>query len=149
MNNAAITINYGDLQPVEIHFDDLDIFGVVHSSRYTMMLERGLSAYWARRGHDISLADSDSDAWQMVREVRTMFERPIRRIAPIYLHLWTEHRGRTSMTTGFRFISADGTEQYAHGRRIVIRFNPVTRRPSEWSARARADADALLRPAHL
>jgi hypothetical protein len=38
------------IEPVDVHFDDLDAMGVVHNGRYVLLLERALAAYWTRAG---------------------------------------------------------------------------------------------------
>ena len=40
----------GVIEPVMVHFEDLDAMGVVHNGRYVLLLERALAAYWTRAG---------------------------------------------------------------------------------------------------
>ncbi|MEQ4720536.1 hypothetical protein [Nonomuraea sp. B19D2] len=37
-----------------MHFDDLDAMGLLHNSRYSLLVERAIGAYWQRLGwaHD-------------------------------------------------------------------------------------------------
>jgi acyl-CoA thioester hydrolase len=85
-------------------------------------------------------------AYQLVREVSITFDFPIRDYGQVLLHFWSEEVGRTSLTIGFRVVSLDGTQQYAHGRRVTVEVDPVTQRPAAWSEAGRSDLEALLRP---
>jgi acyl-CoA thioester hydrolase len=49
----------------------------------------------------------------------------------------------------FCLLSSDGTTVFAEGRRVVIKLDRETLRPSPWTPEARAVAEGLLRrPGH-
>ena len=141
-----VAVEHGALQPAEVHFDDLDAFRTLHNARYVALLDRALGAYWASKGYRNDAEASAPDTFQLVREVCITFDRPIRDYGQVLLHFWAERVGTTSLTVAFRFVSLDGAQEYAHGRRVTIKVDPVTDRPAEWSVAGRADLEALLRP---
>jgi acyl-CoA thioester hydrolase len=144
----APTPEYGVLLPERVHFDDLDPFGMLHNSRYTVMVERAWISYWMDKGagFEASTAQAWGDAFNVVKELRITFDLPLNRMGDYAVHLWIERFGRTSATAGFRVCSADGTVTYAHGIRTIICLDPGTLRPTEWSDQVRALAQEIQGP---
>jgi len=138
--------DYGHIEPVPVHFDDLDAMGIVHNSRYAVLLERALTPYWSARGHSFAGGRPTSpDVFHAVREFCINYLAPIRGTGEVGVHFWLEQFGKTSAMYGFRFISPDGQTVYAEGRRGIVRLDPATLRPTAWTAAAREVADTLLR----
>ncbi|MBQ0829652.1 acyl-CoA thioesterase [Streptomyces tagetis] len=137
----------GRLVPVTVHFDDLDALGLLHNARYPLLVERAWVALWTEHGFrfegDWAAA---GDACNAVREFRITYEAPVTRPGAHAVHLWLERLGRTGLTYGFRFCSADGATTYAHGTRVLVRLDPDTLRPSPWTDTFRTLAQALLHP---
>jgi acyl-CoA thioester hydrolase len=147
MTTTALTVDYGHLEPLTIHFDDIDAMGIVHNGRYPVLLERAISPYWAARGHSYSDGRITSpDLFHAVREFTITYLAPIRGTGEVAVHFWIEQLGETSATYGFRFLSADGRTEYAKGRRAIVRLDPATLRPTPWTDAARTVASTLLRP---
>jgi acyl-CoA thioester hydrolase len=144
----ASGVEHGVLVPAVVHFDDLDALGLLHNARYPLMVERAWVTYWQERGFafegDWAAA---GDACNAVKELRIGYERPVNRTGDYAVHLWLERLGRTGLTYGFRFCSADGGVTYAQGFRVLVRLDPDTMRPAPWSERFRAAGRALLAPA--
>jgi acyl-CoA thioester hydrolase len=133
-----------------VHFDDLDAMGIVHNSRYAVLLERALTAFWAERGH--SFADgrgTTTDVFNAVREFSITYHQPISHTGEVAVHFWLDRLGDTSAVYGFRFASPNMTTVYAEGRRVVVKLDPVAMRPAPWSEEARAVAVDLLAPAKV
>lgn len=121
----------GVIEPVMIHFEDLDAMGMVHNGRYVLLLERALMAYWARAGwpFDPSAAHF-KDAFFVVREFAITYHAPITRPGVVHVQLWLDHLGSTSAVYGFRVLSEDETVTHAEGRRVQIKLDPATLRPA-------------------
>ncbi|MFG2227191.1 acyl-CoA thioesterase [Streptomyces sp. NPDC048644] len=143
---AASPVPYGQLVPVTVHFDDLDALGMLHNSRFPLLAERAWAAYW--EGHGFTF-DGDwsaaGDMCNVIKEMRISYERPVTGAGRYAAHLWVERVGRTGLTYGFRICSADGTETYARGHRVLVRVDPQALRPTPWSDRARTITAGLLR----
>ncbi|GGU69001.1 thioesterase [Streptomyces albospinus] len=144
---AADPVPYGQLVPVTVHFDDLDALGMLHNSRYPLLVERAWAEYWHGFGFGF---DGDwaaaGDMCNVIKEMRVSYERPVTSAGRFAAHLWVERLGRTGLTYGFRICDADGTGTYAHGHRVLVRVDAGTLRPTPWSDRARAIAADLLKP---
>lgn len=144
---GTTSVGYGHLEPVTIHFDDLDVLGMVHNARYPVLLERALSAYWAPRGHSFSGGrPSSPDVVHAVREFSIEYLAPILGTGRIGVHFWLDRFGERSGAYGFRFLALDGDQVYAQGRRTIVRLDPGTLRPAPWTDAARLVAAPLLRP---
>jgi acyl-CoA thioester hydrolase len=138
---------FGHAESVLVHFDDLDMMGIVHNARYAVLMERALTPYWAERGHSFENGRfSSPDIFHAVRELTISFRAPIRGTGPILVHFWFDRFGTTSAEYGFRFLSADGATVHAEGRRAIVRLDPATLRPTPWTDAARSVGMALLRP---
>ncbi|MFJ4921765.1 acyl-CoA thioesterase [Streptomyces sp. NPDC088725] len=147
--DAPHALHYGALVPAVVHFDDLDALGLLHNGRYPVMAERAWTAYWEERGFAYTGDWAEAgDACNAVKELSVSYERPVTRTGPYAVHLWLERLGRTGLTYGFRFCSADGAGTYARGSRVLVRVDAATLRPAAWSEPFRALAQELLRPEH-
>lgn len=145
---AALTVHYGHIDVVPIHFDDLDAMGIVHNAKYAVLLERALIKFWAERGHSYENGrTTTTDSFNAVREFRITYHAPIRSTGDVAIHFWVEHIGTSSGVYAFRFTSPDLSTVYAEGRRVNVKLDPKTMRPAPWSDEARAIGMSLLRPA--
>jgi acyl-CoA thioester hydrolase len=140
---------YGIVVPVNVYFDDLDSFGMLHNSRYALLVERAWITYSQRHGigysRDWTLTD---DGFGVVRELRISYEFPVARPGEYAAHIWLERIGRTSVTCGFRVSSADGTRTHAQGSVVMVHLDRATLLPAEWSDRVRPLYQQLVRPEH-
>lgn len=147
---SQTTVEFGHVEHVPVHFDDLDAMGILHNARYAVLLERALTPYWAERGvafrGDVHAAP---DVFHAVREFTITYRAPVTGVGPVAVHFWLEHFGTSSARYAFEFRSIDGTVLHADGTRSIVRLDPATLRPTAWTEAARAVAATLLRPAPL
>jgi acyl-CoA thioester hydrolase len=144
---TTATIEYGHLEPVDVHFDDLDPMGFVHNARYAVLVERAISLYWARQGFGYDAATANGDGLMAVAEFKINYRAPIRQTGPIGVHFWIERLGRTSAVYVYRVVSAAGDIVHAEGRRVMIKLDPATGRPGPWPERTLEVASRLVRSA--
>ncbi|MER7488057.1 thioesterase family protein [Streptomyces sp. NPDC126497] len=143
----APALSYGRLIPVTVHFDDLDALGLLHNARYPLLVERAWTELWQEKGVRFEGDwEAAGDACNAVRELRIGYEAPVTRAGAYAVHLWLERLGRTGLTYGFRFCSADGAVTYARGSRVLVRLDATTLRPAPWSETFRDGARELLPP---
>lgn len=142
------TVEFGHVEHVTVHFDDLDAMGILHNARYAVLLERALTPYWAERGVAYRGGrDTPPDVFHAVREFTITYRAPIVGTGPVAVHFWLEHFGTSSAEYAYQFRSVDGHTVHAEGRRAIVRLDPATMRPAPWTETARAVAATLLRPA--
>lgn len=142
---TTLTVSHGAVERTPVHFDDLDAMGILHNSRYAVLVERAVSQWWADRG--VSFANgrpTSPDAFNAVREYAITFHRPVTSVGDIAVHFWLAKLGTTSADYRFRVTSLDGSAVYAEGRRVNIRLDPATMRPAPWTEHARGLAAALV-----
>ncbi|MFD3522573.1 acyl-CoA thioesterase [Streptomyces sp. NPDC058653] len=139
---------HGFLVPVDVHFDELDSFGMLYNNRYGVLVERAWVNYWQRR--EIAFTKdwrALGDAFNVVKDFRITFETPIDSPGRYGVRIWVEHLGHSSLRYGFKICSADGTPPtYAHGARTLIRLDPETKRPTGWSEKARELVGEFTQP---
>jgi acyl-CoA thioester hydrolase len=122
--------------------------GIVHNAKYAVLLERALSAYWSVRGHSFEGGrPTTPDVVHAVREYSITYHAPIRGTGEVLVHFWLDRFGESSGVYGFRFTSPDGATLHAEGRRVIVKLDPATLRPTPWTAHARQVASDLLVPA--
>jgi acyl-CoA thioester hydrolase len=68
---------------------------------------------------------------------------PVRGTGTVHFHFWVDKLGESSVVYGFRVLSTDGGTVHAEGHRVNVKLDPVTLRPSPWTAEARAVAESL------
>jgi acyl-CoA thioester hydrolase len=146
MTTVTEAVPYGDVVHLSVHFDDLDAMGVLHNSRYGVLMERAVVQWWSERGVSFSAGrPSTPDAFTVVREYAITFHRPVRGTGTVAVHFWLDRMGSTSAEYGFRVTSTDGATVFAEGRRVNVRLDPATMRPAAWTEQGRAIGTALLR----
>ena len=147
---TAPTIGYGHVELLPVHFDDLDSMGMIHNARYALLIERALATFWRHHGHTFRDGrPTTADAFNVVKEFSISYRAPIRGPGDVVVHFWLEHMGTSCAVYTFCLLSSDGTTVFAEGRRVVIKLDPETLRPSPWTPEARAVAEGLLRrPGH-
>jgi acyl-CoA thioester hydrolase len=138
----------GVTETVEVYFEDLDAQGVVHNARYTVLLERALSAYWARAGYawDPS-SPAFRDVFFVVKEFTITFHAPITRPGPVTVRFWIDRMGESSVVYGYTIGSDDEAVTYAEGRRVQVRLDPDTFRPARIGPELREVSSPLMRQA--
>ncbi len=143
---ATATVPYGDTMPMPVHFDDLDAMGVLHNSRYAVLVELAMTLWWTERGVSFTGGrPTTPDAFNVVREYAITFHRPVRGTGEVVVHFWLEQLGTTSAEYRFRVMATDGETVYAEGRRVNVRLDLATMRPAPWTERAREIAASLVR----
>ncbi|WP_433830757.1 acyl-CoA thioesterase [Actinoplanes sp. CA-015351] len=147
MTAALSAVSFGDVVHVPVHFDDLDAMGMLHNSRYAVLVERAISLWWAERGVSFSGGrPTTPDAFNVVREYGITFNRPVLGTGNVTVHFWLEKLGTSSAAYRFRVTSTDGETVFAEGRRVNVRLDPATMRPSPWTDHARSLAATILQP---
>jgi acyl-CoA thioester hydrolase len=140
------TINWGHVERLPVHFDDLDLMGMVHNARYALLIERALVNFWAQHGHTFHEGrPSTPDAFNAVKEFSISYRAPIRATGEVLVHFWLEHMGRSCAVYDFRLLSRDATTVFAEGREVVIKLDRETLRPSPWTPQTRTVSGALFR----
>jgi acyl-CoA thioester hydrolase len=129
-----------------VYFDDLDLFQVLHNSRYLLLIERTIGAFWDRMGFSPSLeATHETDRFQLVRANHIEYVRPVNGLGEVRVRIWVEQLGRTSLTFGFRILPMDEDVDYALGTRVLVKVDPKTRLPSPWTDAFRQKLAAYVR----
>ncbi|OPG06811.1 thioesterase family protein [Microbispora sp. GKU 823] len=132
-------------ETVQVHFDDLDAMGLLHNSRYAVLVERAIGAFWHRLGWAADPARSAfRDVLMAVREFKVTYHVPIAEPGEQSVHFWLERMGRTSGVYGFRVLSADRATVHAEGYRVNVNLDPATFRPTPFSDEIREAAAPLL-----
>ena len=138
--------DWGHAAPTPVHFDDLDAMGMVHNARYSVLVERAITTWWAERG--VSFAGgrpSTPDIFNVVREFSITYHRPVLGTGEVVVHFWIERMGTTSADYRFRVLSRDGGTVHAEGRRLNVRVDPATLRPTPWTESGRELATELTK----
>jgi acyl-CoA thioester hydrolase len=144
MDNLPST-EVGILVPVDVHFDDLDPMGMLHNSRYQLLVERA----WVKFGREQGLGGAsgfEEDGFHVSKAFTITYDVPVMGLAHCAVHLWMEHLGTTSAAVGYRVCSDDGSTTYAHGIRTIVRIDSKTLRPTPWSDRAREVSRTIALP---
>jgi acyl-CoA thioester hydrolase len=115
------------VETCSVHFDDLDVFGMLYNGRYVALIDRGFLACMMRMG--LTLGHEDLNV--VVREVHLNYGEAIRRIGDVELVLWLRQISRSSAT--FEFVVKSDDVQHASGHRSFTKFDPATGRSKPWS----------------
>lgn len=128
--------DHPSIEQIAVYLEDLDQMGVVHYTRYPNLLERALVGHLAASG--IAFPDgllTPAQTYESIREFTIGYETPIAHVGPLDVHFWVEKLGTTSLVLGFRLQRGDTV--HARGRRVSVKVDSTTGRPSPWSRELR------------
>lgn len=132
--------------PSTVHFDELDPMKMLHNTRYTVLVERAIIAFYYSTGRvwELDIADNP-DQFQAVKQFSIEFMVPFLGIGEMTTTIWVEWLGRASCTYGFRCTSHGGDLLHASGRRTHVKLHPDTLRAAPWTDWFREFHAPLLR----
>ncbi|MBP2477822.1 acyl-CoA thioester hydrolase [Crossiella equi] len=120
-----------------VYFDELDLNGHLHNTRFGLHVERATSALFESLGYGwTDPADRHPDLVYAVRELRMEFLAPFGSPGLLRTELWVDKLGTTSCVYGFRCTDPSGRPTFARGQRVVVKLGPGGR-PEPWSATMR------------
>lgn len=126
----------GYTEQIAVYLEDLDQMGIVHYTRYPNLLDRALVGFLASSGENFPDGLlSPGQSYEAVREFSIVYQVPITLSGPMDVHFWLEKLGRTSLIFRFRFQR--GETVHAQGRRVSVKVDSTTGRPTPWSAKLR------------
>lgn len=117
-----------------VYFDDLDAFQILHNARYLLLFEHAIGSFWRHLGWAGALDfNSNPDQYHLVRSNSIEYLRPVIGTGDVRVRVWVEKLGRTSLTFGLRVMPLDQDIEHATGRRVIVRVDPETKVPTEWT----------------
>src|SRR6202000_3232943 len=126
-----------------VYFDELDLNGALHNSRFAVHVERAQSAMFEQLGRGwTSYAEPDPDLRYGVRELHVEFLAPLESPGALLVELSAGKLGRTSATYRFRCARPDDGLTLAEGHRVIIKIDEHAR-PAPWGAWYRETFEAL------
>ena len=103
-----------------VYFDELDLNGALHNTRFAVHVERAQSALFEQLGRGwTSYADRDPDLRYVVRELHVEFLAPLEAPGSLLVELSAGKLGRTSATYLFRCANAGTGQTLARGHRVA------------------------------
>jgi acyl-CoA thioester hydrolase len=121
-----------------VYFDDLDAFQILHNARYLLLFEHAIGSFWRHMGWGGALDFNENpDQYHLVRSNHIEYLRPVEGTGEVRVRVWVERLGRTSLTFGLRVMPLDEDVDHARGERMIVRVDPQSKRPVEWTAEFR------------
>lgn len=118
----------------EVHFDMLDLLGMLHNSAYLLLFERARSEYW--KAQKIVFGEDGSDWPFFVVRNEIDYHFPIFTAQQVTVELQLISIGRTSLAFAQKLFLPDGTLS-ASGKTVLVRVDFETKRPIPWSDKFR------------
>lgn len=116
-----------------IYFDDLDPFNILHNSRYLLLFERAVGAFWMDVGWG-AFQDSDRpEQFHLVRHNAIDYLAPVRGVGKVRVRVGIEKIGTSSLTFECRMLPMDRDLDHARGTRTVVHVDPTTLEPRPWN----------------
>ncbi len=117
-----------------VYFDDLDAFHILHNARYVVLFERTIGSFLGTLGPIGPLSpETHPDQYHLVRMNQVEYLRPVLGVQHVRARVWVEKLGTSSLTFGLRLLPMDEDINFAVGQRVVVKVDPVTRRPMPWT----------------
>ena len=125
--------------PVPLRWSDLDAFNHVNNARYLTFIEQARIEWFE------SLEEPwiTQDAAPVIASATLHFRRPIEYPASIFVELFCEKLGNSSVTVGHRIVAGDGT-LHCDGSVVAVWIDRATGRPTALPAGIRSASERLL-----
>lgn len=119
-----------------VYFDDLDPFQILHNARYLLLFERALGAFWMELGFG-SFQD-DPNQFHLVARNEIDYDTPVRGVGRVRVRVCIDRVGNSSLRVAFRMMPLDRDTDHARGFRTIVRVDPTTMKPTNWSEEFRS-----------
>ena len=125
--------------PMPVRWGDLDAFNHVNNARYLTFLEQARIEWFETIGERWV---TDEYAPVLVSSLLN-YKRPIEYPASVFVELFTERLGTSSVTLGHRIVAADGTLHF-DGHAVVVWVDRRNGKPTPLPAGVRRASELLL-----
>ena len=125
--------------PIPLRWSDLDAFNHVNNARYLTFLEQARIEWFETIGEPWVTDESAP----VVASAALNFKRPIEYPADVFVELFTERLGNSSVTVGHRIVGADGT-LHCDGNVVVVWVDRVAGKATPLPAAVRRASEKLL-----
>ena len=133
--NASTTFR----TPVPLRWSDLDAFNHVNNARYLTFLEQARIEWFETIGEPWVTEESAP----VVASATLNFKRPIEYPASVFVELFTEKLGNSSVVIGHRIVAADGT-LHCDGNVVAVWVGLRDGRPTALPDGVRRASERLL-----
>lgn len=125
--------------PIPLRWSDLDAFNHVNNARYLTFLEQARIEWFQTIGEDWVT----EDAAPVVASATLNFKRPIEYPASVFVELFTERLGTTSVVIGHRIVAEDGS-LHCDGNVVAVWIERHGGKPTPLPAAVRRASESLL-----
>ena len=125
--------------PVTLRWSDLDAFNHVNNARYLTFLEQARIEWFETIGEPWVTEDSAP----VVASATLNFKRPIEYPSNVFVELFTEKLGNSSVVIGHRIMAEDGT-LHCDGNVVAVWVNRHDGRATPLPAAVRRASELLL-----
>ena len=125
--------------PIPLRWSDLDAFDHVNNARYLTFLEQARIEWFETIGE----AWKTAQVAPVVASATLNFRRPVEYPASIFVELFTEKLGNSSVTIGHRIVAADGS-LHCDGHVVAVWVDRASGKPVWLPAEVRRASELLL-----
>lgn len=125
--------------PIPLRWSDMDAFNHVNNSRYLTFLEQARIEWFETIGEPWVTEDSAP----VVASATLNFKRPIEYPASVFVELFTEKLGNSSVVIGHRIVDADGG-LHCDGSVVAVWIDRHSGKPTPLPAGVRRASELLL-----
>lgn len=125
--------------PIPLRWSDLDAFNHVNNARYLTFLEQARIEWFQTIGEDWMT----EEAAPVVASATLNFKRPIEYPASVFVELFTERLGTTSVVIGHRIVAEDGS-LHCDGNVVAVWIECHSGKPTPLPAAVRRASESLL-----
>ena len=118
-----------------VHFDMLDLLGMLHNAAYLLLFERARTDFW--RAHGLSKSVEGFDWPYYVARNEINYRAPITTEQEVEVTVWVGALGSSSVTFAHEISTQEGVLA-AEGKTVLVRVDAETKRPLPWSEEFRA-----------
>ena len=119
---------------------------ILHNARYSVHVERAVGAFFESQGfHWEDSIEDNPDRMHVVRRFEIDLQHPFTGTGLLEIELWLEKFRRTSIQYGFACAGGQG-KLYTSGSRLVVKLDPATLQPAEWTQKWRTAHLSALPP---
>src|SRR5690242_14693410 len=127
----------------KVHFDMLDLLGIMHNALYLVLFERARTEFWNAIGYGWKEAEADWPYYVARNEIN--YRAPINTEMEVAVTVTVRALGNSSLTFAHTILLPDGTLA-AEGKTVLVRVDNDAHRPMPWSDAFRARLAPYITP---
>ncbi|PID27679.1 MAG: hypothetical protein CR982_05145 [Candidatus Cloacimonadota bacterium] len=120
---------YNFYHKFKIHFDECDMWGIVHNSNYLKYFERGRTEYISNLGFEYCLEDMGEDYYFVIRSNYCEYLKAAKFNQVLRVYVKSTEIKRSSWRVDYIITDNEAKDMYAKGYTVLVKTDSTYTKP--------------------